>query len=94
MFNRKQQEIERLRQKLQNREDFITSLERQYKRDRKAYEEIIAELERTNLPSYDMNVLFGTVLDYRRCMRHVGAPDPVEGNREVRRVFEKYRVKF
>lgn len=90
MFGKKQKEIDSLRKWvsdliLENTHHTLTIGELQC---------LIEELEKTNQPSYDMNTLFAAVLDYRRCLKTVGAPDPVEGRHEIRKVFEKYRVKF
>lgn len=97
MFNRKKNEIERLQFVLQARStelDKALAREKRVLRQVSEMEDYIRELEQTNQPSYDMNVLFAAVLDYRRVVKHLCAPDPIEGRNELRRIFDKYKVKF
>lgn len=90
MFNRKQKQIEFLE----------AALDRAQVQNRVLIGDIgrlklhIEELEKTNQPSYDMNVLFAAVLDYGKIMKRLQAPDPVVAQASVRKVFDKYRIKL
>jgi hypothetical protein len=92
MFGRKRKELEyKLSEKRLENADLRATIE-MYARTVQQQREALAEYEKTEMASYDMNVLFAAVIDYGRVVARLYAPDPVKVQPEVRRVFNKYRV--
>lgn len=96
MFNRKKNEIKRLEAVVAFRVTLCEKLRTE--RNELSYEVgrlngQLDSLEKTTQPAYDMNLLMGAILDYRKILARLSLSDPIWERAALRHLFQKYNVK-